>query len=67
MPIPIEVKPLENYVLWVKYSDGVMVIFFSATARSAQHHARTLALYLNKSATRLKIQAGQTLKKTFRW
>lgn len=23
MPIPIEVKPLENYRLWVKYSDGV--------------------------------------------
>lgn len=23
MPIPIEVKPLENYRLWVRYSDGV--------------------------------------------
>ena len=23
MPIPIEVKPQENYRLWVKYSDGV--------------------------------------------
>ncbi len=23
MPAPIEVKPLENYRLWVKYSDGV--------------------------------------------
>ncbi|TEU22638.1 MAG: DUF2442 domain-containing protein [Anaerolineales bacterium] len=23
MPIPIKVEPLENYRLWVKYSDGV--------------------------------------------
>jgi len=23
MPRPIEVKPLDNYRLWVKYSDGV--------------------------------------------
>jgi len=23
MPIPIEVKPLDNYRLWVKFSDGV--------------------------------------------
>ena len=23
MPIPIEVKPLDNYQLWVKFSDGV--------------------------------------------
>ncbi len=23
MPRPIEVKPLENYRIWVKYSDGV--------------------------------------------
>ncbi len=23
MPRPIEVKPLENYRLWVKFSDGV--------------------------------------------
>lgn len=23
MPTPIEVRPLENYRLWVKYSDGV--------------------------------------------
>lgn len=22
MPIPIEVKPLENYQIWIKYSDG---------------------------------------------
>ncbi|MCX7839868.1 MAG: DUF2442 domain-containing protein, partial [Anaerolineae bacterium] len=22
MPIPIEVKPLENYRIWLKYSDG---------------------------------------------
>ncbi len=23
MPMPIEVKPLERYQLWIKYSDGV--------------------------------------------
>jgi hypothetical protein len=23
MPIPTEVKPLDNYRLWVKFSDGV--------------------------------------------
>ena len=23
MPIPVEVRPLDRYRLWVKYSDGV--------------------------------------------
>jgi hypothetical protein len=23
MPIPVEVRPLENYRLWLKYSDGI--------------------------------------------
>lgn len=23
MPIPVEVKPLDNYRLWIKFSDGV--------------------------------------------
>ena len=24
MPKPVEVKPLDNYLLWIKFSDGVV-------------------------------------------